>query len=64
MNFRFTIQADKWPNQYDVEASNWATAVARAVRAWKAKDGKGSRTGQLVIKGFKVNGHDSSGTGD
>ncbi len=52
--FRFSISADKWPSEYTVEAGSWPTATARAVRLWKSKEGKGSRTTQIVIKGVKV----------
>lgn len=48
------ISADKWPTTYQVEATSWNTAVARAIREWKKKDGKGSRTQQLNIKAFKT----------
>jgi len=60
MQFRFIIQADRWPSEYNIEASNWATATARALRLWKTKDGKGSRTGQISIKAHKVNTIDTS----
>lgn len=52
--FKFIIQGDKWPSEYNTEASNWATATARAVKAWRKKDGKGSRTQQISIKGYKT----------
>lgn len=55
MQFKFSIQADKWPSEYNVEATNWATATARAIRLWKSKEGKGSRSVSLNIKGFKIN---------
>ncbi len=54
--FRFIISADKWPVEKTVEAASWPTAVARATRVWKSKEGKGSRTLQITIKGFKING--------
>lgn len=57
--FRFTISGDRWPSEYNVEAGNWATATARAVREWRKKDGKGSRTNQLSIKGYKVNNNNN-----
>lgn len=51
--FRTTIIADKYPMEYTVEASNWATAVARGVREWAKSKGKGSRTDKLSIRIFK-----------
>ena len=54
--YRFTISGDRWASDYVVEATNWATGVARAVREWRKKEGKGSRTLQLNVKGHKVNG--------
>ncbi len=53
--YRFTISGDRWASDFIVEATNWATGVARAVREWRKKEGKGSRTLQLTIKGYKVN---------
>lgn len=50
--FRVTISADKYPSEYTVQATNWATAVARAVREWH-KRFKGSRTETLSIKAVK-----------
>ncbi len=55
MQFRFTISGDKWATDYVVEATNWATASSRAIRQWRKKEGKGSRTLQLNIKAVKVN---------
>lgn len=58
MQFRFSITADRYPTEYTVEASNWATATARALRLWKTKAGKGSRSTQISIKGWKINHFD------
>jgi len=60
MQYRFSISADKWPSEYAVEAGSWPTAAARAMRLWKSKEGKGSRTNQISIKGWKVGVVDSS----
>lgn len=59
MQFRFSISADKWPTEYSIEAGSWPAAVARAVRLWKSKEGKGSRTQKILIQGWKVGGFDS-----
>lgn len=50
--YRITIRADKYPTDYNVDASNWATAVARAVREWH-KRFKGCRTKELNIRALK-----------
>ena len=50
--YRVIIRADKYPTEYNVEASGWATGVARAIREWK-KRFKGSRTDELTIKAVK-----------
>ncbi len=52
--FKFIISADKWPSEYNVTASNWATGAARAIKEWKKKAGKGSRTDKMSIQGFKI----------
>jgi len=48
MIFRVNITGDKYPTDYNVEASNWGTAVSRAIREWK-KRFKGSRATTLKI---------------
>jgi hypothetical protein len=56
ITYRVSIIADRYPTEYFVQASGWATAVARAIREWKKKF-KGSRTQQLkinVIKGSRM----------
>jgi hypothetical protein len=50
--YRVTIQADKWPSDYHVQASGWGTAVSRAIREWKKKF-KGSRASEMTIKVYK-----------
>ena len=50
--FRITIRADKFPLDFNVNASDWSTAIARAVREWK-KRFKGSRTTELHIKAIR-----------
>ena len=50
--FRVSIQADRYPTDYSVEATNWATAIARAIRKWQ-KQFKGSRTKVLKINAVK-----------
>ncbi len=50
--YRVSITADKYPTEYNVEASNWGTAIARACREW-AKRFRGSRTTTLKITAIK-----------
>lgn len=52
--FKFIIQADRYPTEYNVEANSWHTACNRAVKEWKKSAGKGSRTQELNLKGFKI----------
>lgn len=52
--YSVAISGDKWPSTYNVEASSWSTAIARAIREWKKKAGKGSRTTTLSIKAYKA----------
>lgn len=47
--YRATIQADRFPMDFVVEASGFPTATARAVKLWKARF-KGSRTKELKIR--------------
>jgi hypothetical protein len=51
--YRVTITADKYPTEYIVSATGWATAIARAIREWKANKGKGSRTQLLSVRAVK-----------
>lgn len=51
--FRATISADRYPMDFTVQASDWPTAVARAVKLWKHRF-KGSRTDELKIRIVKV----------
>jgi hypothetical protein len=46
--YKATIYGDKYPTDYQVEASNWATASARSVREWQ-KRFKGNRAKQIKI---------------
>ena len=50
--FRITITGDRFPTDYNIEASGWATAIGRAVREWK-KRFKGSRVTELKIRAIK-----------
>lgn len=50
--YRVKITGDKYPTEYNVEASGWGTAINRAVREWK-KRFKGSRTKELKIHAIK-----------
>ena len=51
--YRVQIIADKYPCEYNVQASNWGTAISRAIREWSKEKGKGSRTEELRIKAIK-----------
>jgi len=52
--YRVRITGDKYPLDFNVEASGWATAIARAVREWgKSSAGKGSRTNKLTLTAIK-----------
>lgn len=50
--YRIKITGDKWPTEYIVQASNWHTGIARAVKEWHRKF-KGSRTSELKIHAIK-----------
>ena len=50
--YRVIIRADKFPTEYTVEASQWHTAISRAVREWKVRF-KGSRAEKLNIIALK-----------
>lgn len=50
--YRITISADRYPTEWSVEATSWATAVARAIRLWQ-KRFKGSRTEELRVTAVK-----------
>jgi hypothetical protein len=51
--YRVTVTADKWGNDYTIEASGWSTAASRAIREWKKAKGKGSRSETLSVKIIK-----------
>jgi hypothetical protein len=51
--YRATISAGRYPLDFTVEASSWATATARAIKLWK-KRFKGDRTDELKIRIVKV----------
>ena len=51
--YRATIIGDRYPMDFTVEASGWATAAARAVRLW-SKRFKGSRADELKIRIVRV----------
>ena len=51
--YRGTVQADKYPLDFTVQASSWSTAAARIVKAWQKKR-PGSRSETLSIKIVKV----------
>ncbi len=50
--YRVSI-TDKYPTDFNVEASSWSTAISRAVREWQKGKGKGSRTDRLRISAIK-----------
>ena len=47
--YRVSITGDRYPTEYAVQASGWATAASRAIKEWK-KRFKGSRTSELSVK--------------
>lgn len=51
--YRATIGADRYSLDFNVEASNWPAATARAIRLWQ-KRFKGSRTDELRIRIVRV----------
>jgi hypothetical protein len=51
--YRVSI-TDKYPMDYNVEATSWATAIARGVREWQRTKGKGSRSDKLRITAVKT----------
>lgn len=53
-HYRIIITGDKYPTEYDVNASGWPTAFSRAVRMWM-KRFKGSRSLVLSIRAVKLN---------
>lgn len=46
--FRISIRGAKYPLDYDVQASNWAPAISRAIKQWQ-KRGKRERCEKLTI---------------
>jgi hypothetical protein len=50
--YRIQITGDRYPTDYYVKASSWATAIARGVREWK-KRFKGAKTNKLRIVAVK-----------
>ena len=50
--YRVKITGDRFPTDYNVQASCWATGIARAVREWQ-KRFKGNRTEFLNIRAIK-----------
>ena len=50
--YRVSITADRYPTEYVVQASGWATAISRAVKEWK-KRFKGSRTNEIKLRAIK-----------
>lgn len=52
--YRIQVTADRYPTEYAVEASNWATAVARGIRLWQKKF-KGTHAIELKISVVRIN---------
>ena len=50
--YRISVSADRYPTDYTVQASNWGTAINRAVKEWQ-KRFKGSRASTLSVKATK-----------
>lgn len=51
--FKVIIQGNKYPSEYYVQASGWSTGVARAIKEWQKKKGKGTHTDKLRIVAVK-----------
>ena len=51
--YKVRITSDKYPTDWEVEASSWHTAVARAVKQWQQRF-KGSRVKELYISIVKI----------
>jgi hypothetical protein len=51
--YRATITGGRYPTEYNVEASDWPTAAARALRQWK-KRFKGERTDTVKLQLVRV----------
>ena len=52
--FRVTIQADRFPTEYSVQATNYATAAARGIREWhKRFKGRKITNNEIKIKVIK-----------
>jgi hypothetical protein len=54
MLFNVQIMADRFPTEYNVEASDVTTAAARALRQWK-KRFRGSRAQEWNLRIVKAN---------
>ena len=50
--YRIRIIADKYPTEYDVNASSWGTAISRATKEWQ-KRFRRSRADKLTITAVK-----------
>lgn len=50
--FRVKIIADRYPTDYEVQASSWGTAINRAVKQWQ-KRFKGNHASELKIQAVK-----------
>lgn len=49
--YRIIIQADRYPTEYSVQATSYATAAARGIREWhKRFKGKKITNNELKIK--------------
>lgn len=47
------ITGNKYPTEYFVQGTSWATAIARAIREWQKGQGKGSRTEKISVRAVK-----------
>ncbi len=47
--YHVVVTGDRYPTEYNVKASGWPTAAARAAREWQ-KRFKGSRTETLSFR--------------
>ena len=60
--FKVSIQADRYPVDFMVEAGRWHTAIYRAVKAWEAGKGNFSHTKSLSVTCWKVGRGTQQGT--
>lgn len=58
-SFRATITADKWPQEFTADASNWRAGIGKILSQWQKKN-KGSRAFKVSIQATKIKVGDKS----